>query len=136
MAQTTSAPPSSYDLDSATAERDARAGERERVALEISALADFVRSANDELTRATERLAREVAERAEAIRGLASAAQRHSAGEGGAVATAWSGQLGQVGARSVSCSDALHAWVKAEEKVSKAIVRLRELKGRQGEHLA
>lgn len=116
-------------LDQPVAEREPRAGERERVALEINALADFVRTANDELTRATERLAREAADRAEAIRGLASVAQRPSPG----APSAWGGQLGQVGARSIACSEALHAWVKAEEKVAKAIVRLRELKGRQVE---
>ena len=118
------------ELERRIAEQEARAGERERVAREINALAHFVRTAGDELTRATDRLSRDVAERAEAIRVLASIAQRPGPRQAAAEPTLWSVQEGLVLARTAACAEAMHAWVRAEDKVARAIGRLAELKAR------
>lgn len=119
------------DLERRIAEREAGIAERERLTPELEALADFVRTASDELTRATEKLAAGVAERASWIRALTSVAVRPASSDRPSGSSVWSFHLEAVAKRSTTCSETLQAWARTEEKVSKALVRLHELKQRQ-----
>jgi hypothetical protein len=121
------------DLERRIAEHEARLGERERITLELNALAAFVRVASDELTRATEKLSGEVTERATWIRALASVAQRPATNSHASGSSVWDVHLGAVSRTTTACSDTLQRWAQAEAKVAKALVRLRELKQRQSE---